>query len=128
MVEPDHVLFTGDVVMAGVPQVSSPYSRIPHWLQSLDRIQAMNPRLIIPDHGRLGDLSLVEKYRAYFTRIKDRAAALRKQGKTVDETVALVREELRPAFEDSDYRGLWSWDERMRTSVVQAYNEAVETK
>lgn len=128
LVEPDHVLFTGDVVMEGVPQIGSPYSRVSHWLESLDRIQAMNPRLIVPDHGPMGNLALVEKYRAYLTTIKERTAVLRKQGKTVDETVGILRVELKPAFEDSVYRGLWSWDDRMKESVVQAYNEAGETK
>jgi glyoxylase-like metal-dependent hydrolase (beta-lactamase superfamily II) len=128
LVEPDNVLFTGDVVMEGAPQIASPYSRISHWLESLDRIQAMKPKLLVPDHGPLGNLTLVDRYRAYFTRITERAAHLRKEGKTADETVEIVRTELRPTFEDSEYRGVWSWDARMSGSVLEAYKEAAPTQ
>jgi glyoxylase-like metal-dependent hydrolase (beta-lactamase superfamily II) len=124
LVKPDNVLFTGDVVMDEAPQIASPYSCISHWLDSLDSIQAINPSLIVPDHRPMGSLTLLVKYRAYYRTILKRSAAIRQQRKTVGEAVVILRNELKPSFKDTAYPGIWSWEDRMAGSVVEAYKEA----
>lgn len=89
-VEPDGVLFSGDVVMRGLPAFSSPASSLGHWLESLDRLEALGPRLIVPSHGPTGDAGLIGRYRTYLTAIRDRAADLKRQGRTVDEAIPAV--------------------------------------
>jgi glyoxylase-like metal-dependent hydrolase (beta-lactamase superfamily II) len=42
-IEPDRVLFAGDVAMKGQPAFASPYSTIHQWLASLDRLEALKP-------------------------------------------------------------------------------------
>jgi glyoxylase-like metal-dependent hydrolase (beta-lactamase superfamily II) len=65
-VDPDAVLFSGDTVMTRLPNVTGPASRVQQWLSTLDRIEAMQPKAIVPSHGPTGDLGLLAPYRAYF--------------------------------------------------------------
>lgn len=64
----DGVLFSGDVVMTRLPNVNGPASRIKQWQTSLDRFEALKPRIIVPSHGPTGDLSMIAPYRQYFAR------------------------------------------------------------
>lgn len=65
-VEPDAVLFSGDIVMTRLPNVRGPGSRVKQWLASLDRLDALKPTLIIPSHGPTGDAAMITPYRTYF--------------------------------------------------------------
>jgi glyoxylase-like metal-dependent hydrolase (beta-lactamase superfamily II) len=65
-VEPDAVLFSGDVVMTRIPNVRGPEARVKQWLSSLDKLEALKPKVIVPSHGPTGDVSMIAPYRAYF--------------------------------------------------------------
>jgi glyoxylase-like metal-dependent hydrolase (beta-lactamase superfamily II) len=67
-VEPDAVLFAGDIVMMRLPNVTGPPSRVQQWLSSLDALEALKPKLIVPSHGPNGDTSMIAAYRAYFRK------------------------------------------------------------
>jgi glyoxylase-like metal-dependent hydrolase (beta-lactamase superfamily II) len=67
-VEPDAVLFSGDVVMTRLPNVTGPESRVKQWLSSLDKLEALKPTLIVPSHGPTGGVTMIEAYRAHFRR------------------------------------------------------------
>ena len=67
-VEPDAVLFSGDIVMTRLPNVTGPESRVQQWLSSLDKFEALKPKLIVPSHGPTGDLAMIAAYRAYFRK------------------------------------------------------------
>ena len=71
----DGVLFSGDVAMKPQPAFSNPTATITHWLASLDALEAMKPKQIVPSHGPFGGVEIIEGYRAYLTRIRDRSAA-----------------------------------------------------
>ncbi len=52
MVEPDGVLFAGDVVQnSRIPFIGSATVSTQHWLMELNAIAALKPRFIIPGHG-----------------------------------------------------------------------------
>ncbi len=52
MVEPDGVLFAGDVVQNGrIPFMNAEDVDTTNWLRSLDEVEKLNPRFIIPGHG-----------------------------------------------------------------------------
>jgi glyoxylase-like metal-dependent hydrolase (beta-lactamase superfamily II) len=93
-IEPDGVLFSGDIVMKPQPALASPYSSVQHWLASLDTLEQLKPRRIVPSHGPMGDATMITGYRTYLVAIQTRAAELKRQGKTVDETVRAVATEL----------------------------------
>lgn len=53
MVEPDGVLFAGDIVQNGrIPFLNSDDVSTVHWLKALDDVRTLNPKYIIPGHGK----------------------------------------------------------------------------
>ena len=115
LVEPDHVLFSGDVVMRPQPSFASPYSTIRHWLESLDALEKLQPDKLVPSHGPMGDVTLISAYRTYLTRIQTRTAELKKAGKSMDEAIQSVTSELQTTYSDQG---------RLGGAVRAAYNEA----
>lgn len=113
-VEPDGVLFTGDVVMQALPAFSSPGSSVSHWLESLDRFSRLQPKRIVPSHGPMGDASFIDGYRTFLSLVSTRAAALKKEGKSLDETLATLQTELQNRYDR----------QRMASAVRAAYSEA----
>jgi glyoxylase-like metal-dependent hydrolase (beta-lactamase superfamily II) len=113
-VEPDRVLVSGDLAMMGLPQFTAPSARFATWLATLDRFDALKPVRIVPSHGAMGDASMIATYRAFLTTVRDRAAMLKKDGRTIDETVRTLQDELQGRFN----RG------QMASAVRAAYNEA----
>jgi glyoxylase-like metal-dependent hydrolase (beta-lactamase superfamily II) len=96
----DSVLFSGDVAMRPQPAFASPYSSVSHWQDSLNRLDAMKPAFVVSSHGPRGDANIIAGYRAYFTRIQIRAVELKKAGKTQDETVQIVTDEMSNQYPD----------------------------
>jgi glyoxylase-like metal-dependent hydrolase (beta-lactamase superfamily II) len=113
-VEPDRVLFSGDVVMPGLPSLTSPASTLRGWLGSLDRLEALGPTRIVPSHGPAGDAALIAGYRTYFTTVRDRVAALKATGRPLDDVIKTVQEELRGRYDP----------QRMVSVIRAAYTEA----
>jgi glyoxylase-like metal-dependent hydrolase (beta-lactamase superfamily II) len=104
-VEPDAILFSGDVVMSSLPGFGSPYARLSNWLASQERFESLKPKRIVPSHGPMGDLSMVARYRTFLGTVQTRAAALKKQGKSVDETVAALQDELQGQYDRNRIAG-----------------------
>ena len=53
MVEPDGVLFAGDIVQNGrIPFMNSDDVDTANWLRALDEVATLDPKFIIPGHGR----------------------------------------------------------------------------
>lgn len=94
LVEPDGILFSGDIVMMGLPNVATPTASLRHWIDSLDRLEKLQPKRIVPSHGPMGDASMIGAYREYFRTILARTQAYKAQGKNVEETAQAVSMEL----------------------------------
>ena len=110
----DGVLFSGDVAMRPQPSFANPTAKISHWLQSLDRLEALGARQIVPSHGSFGDHTIIGGYRAYLTSIRDRSAELRKAGKSLDETVQIITDEMSRQYPDKN---------RLAGAIRAAYSE-----
>jgi glyoxylase-like metal-dependent hydrolase (beta-lactamase superfamily II) len=111
----DGVLFAGDIAMKPQPSFSDPTATITHWLDSLDALEAMNPSTIVPSHGPIGGLNLIQGYRAYLTRIRDRTAELEKAGKSQDEAIQVITEEMSAQYPDRN---------RLAGAIRAGYQEA----
>lgn len=85
-VEEDRVLFTGDVVMAVFPAVNAQAGSIDKWLANLATFDALAPTTIVPAHGPLGDRELIRRYRDYFLAVRERTAAAKRQGRSLEAT------------------------------------------
>ena len=99
-IEADRVLFSGDVAMRAQPAFASTYSRLDHWLESLDRLDALKPAIVVPSHGPTGDAGFIAGYRTYLTTIRDRVTAAKREGQTIDKTVESVTGELAGQYPD----------------------------
>lgn len=113
-VEPDNVLLSGDIVMTTMPGFSSPYSKLSVWLQSLNRFEQLKPVRIVPSHGPIGDASMIARWKTLMTTVQARATELKKQGRTVDDTVKIIQDELQDRYPRNGLAGV----------ARAAYNEA----
>jgi len=93
-VEGDNVLYAGDVVMNESFLAAGPVSSVKTWLAAFDAFGAMKPRTIVPAHGPVGTGDLIASNRALVQGVRDRALALKAEGKSVDETATAVQTEV----------------------------------
>lgn len=61
----ERVLFTGDIVFNGSHPVvwAGPVS---NWVAALERIIALQPKVLVPGHGPIGDLQVAATLKSYF--------------------------------------------------------------
>ena len=114
-IEPDGILVSGDVVMTTMPAVNATQSKISVWIQSLDRFEQLKPKRIVPSHGPMGGPEMITRWKTLLTTIRARATELKKQGKTVDETVMTIQDELQDKYPRNGMVG----------AIRAAYNEAL---
>lgn len=114
IVENDGVVFSGDVAMRAKPAVGAAAS-ITAWLAALDALDAPKPRIVVPSHGPMGDASFMANYRSYLTFVRDRSAALKKEGRSVEQTLETISTEAKDKFPDAGAR--------IESAVRAAYRE-----
>jgi glyoxylase-like metal-dependent hydrolase (beta-lactamase superfamily II) len=100
-VEPDSVLLPGDIVENKlVPTMPNADASPKGWLAILDKIEPLKPRFIVPDHGRLGDGSLIAKERAFLLELQKRALELKRQGVPVEDAGKQMITEFKAKYPD----------------------------
>jgi len=112
-IEPDNILVSGDVVMSTMPQIPA-MAKLSTWVQSLERFEQLKPRRVVPSHGPMFDATTITNWKTFLTTVRARATALKKEGKSVDETVKLIQDELQDKYDRN----------RMASAIRAAYNEA----
>jgi glyoxylase-like metal-dependent hydrolase (beta-lactamase superfamily II) len=117
-VEPDRVLFTGDVVMSRRFLAANPAASLRLWLSTLDELSALKPAHVVPAHGNLGDATMIARDREYLQAVQARVATLKQQGRTVDDAVKVVAEEIGPKYPE------WGNPQGVAPTVRAAYAEA----
>ncbi len=101
MVEEDSVLIPGDIVQSKlVPNLPNEDASFKGWLAVLDQLVPLKPRLVVPDHGDLGDGSLVEQQRAFMKDLQSRAQALKRQGINADDAAKQIQAEFKTKYPD----------------------------
>ena len=99
------VLYAGDLAMEGKPAFTRPNSSLSQWLDSLDRLEALEPTVIVPAHGPLGEgVAFIETYRGYLADVRDAVAAQKADGLDADATVEAVTPALAEAYPDAGGR------------------------
>jgi glyoxylase-like metal-dependent hydrolase (beta-lactamase superfamily II) len=84
-VEEDRVLFTGDVVMSYFPSASAQAGSIDKWITNMNEFEALAPAVVVPAHGRLGDVQFIRSYRDYLTAVRDETRAAKRRGQSVEQ-------------------------------------------
>jgi len=97
-VKDEGVLFAGDMIEEKLlPIMADEDSSGSAWIQSLERIADISPRILVPGHGRVdhGDLNLLQRYLDYLRFLEGEVRALVEDGLTRTE----ILEELPPRIE-----------------------------
>ena len=100
------VLFTGDLVETRFFPIF-PYfppddvdvdgSR---WIAVLGRLEALDPAIVVPGHGEIGDHTLVTLVREYMTHVRGETARLAAEGHDADAILGMLEPELRGRYPD----------------------------
>lgn len=100
-VEPDSALISGDIVQDKiVPNLPSADASVKNWLAILDQLEPLHPRYVVPDHGALGDGSLIAKERAFILDLQTRALELKREGKSANDAATQVTAEFKTKYPD----------------------------
>jgi glyoxylase-like metal-dependent hydrolase (beta-lactamase superfamily II) len=118
-VEEDSVLIPGDIVESKLFPIMPEESSMKGWIAVLDKLEPLTPRLIVPDHGELGDGSLIAKQKAMMQELQGRALELKREGKSADEAGKLLTEELHAKHPD------YAQAERIAADVKLVYGEGL---
>jgi glyoxylase-like metal-dependent hydrolase (beta-lactamase superfamily II) len=116
-VEPDHVLFAGDVVMNQAFLAFGAQSSATTWLKSLDRLAALHPVLVVPSHGPTGGPEIIDQQKQVLTELRAAVDARRAQGQTVDEAAAALTTEFQAKYPE------WRSPARIAAAVRTMYAE-----
>jgi len=96
------VLFTGDLVEEGYFGIlGDNESRVIPWIDRLNRLEALEPEIVVPGHGEISGPELIAGYRGYFEHARSRVNALRADGELGEaEIAAQVTGELLDMYPD----------------------------
>jgi glyoxylase-like metal-dependent hydrolase (beta-lactamase superfamily II) len=111
----ERVLFSGDVAMRALPAFASSKSSVMEWMLSLNKLDALNPSVIVPSHGPIGDATYIAGYRTSLSQVQAHTTALKREGKTVDQAITTVTGELKDSYPETG---------RMAGAIRAAYAEA----
>jgi glyoxylase-like metal-dependent hydrolase (beta-lactamase superfamily II) len=117
-VEPDGVLVSGDVVQnkAGIGLTGS-RSSLKSWLAVVDKVAALKPALILPDHSLPGDSGLIAAQRDFLADLQESIQALKRQGRSAEEAARQISADFQ-----SRYAG-WTRLNFLERSVMAAYRQ-----
>jgi glyoxylase-like metal-dependent hydrolase (beta-lactamase superfamily II) len=119
LVEPDSVLFSGDVVQ----NKTGPYLYCADctprgWLAVLDQIAKLNPKIVVPDHSAPGDASLIAGEQGLMRDLVTRTKALKAEGKSADEARHILAPEIQAKYQD------WTGLGRIEDAIGRAYADS----
>jgi glyoxylase-like metal-dependent hydrolase (beta-lactamase superfamily II) len=119
LVEPDSILVSGDVVQnkAGIG-LSGSRSTLKSWIAIVDKVAALKPALILPDHSLPGDGGrLIREQRDFLADLEASVQTLRREGRSAEEAAR----EISAAF-PARYPG-WTRLNFLERSVIAAYRQ-----
>ncbi len=119
LVEPDSVLFSGDVVQ----NKTGPYFYCADctpksWLAVLDQAAKLNPKIVVPDHSAPGDGSLIAGEQGLMRDLVTRTNALKAEGKSADEARHILGAEIQAKYKD------WTGLGRIEDAIGRAYADS----
>ena len=90
----ERILFTGDLVeercFAIFPYFPPEDADVDgeRWLAVLERLEALEPEVVVPGHGDIGGVEVIATAREYMTLLRDETRQLRESGVSVEDAVA----------------------------------------
>jgi glyoxylase-like metal-dependent hydrolase (beta-lactamase superfamily II) len=118
-VKEDSVLIPGDIVQSKlVPNMPNSDANVKNWLAILDQLAALKPSYIVPDHGALGDGSLIAQEKAFLGALQQRALELKRAGTPVEQAAQTLTVEFKAKYPD------WQNMNPVGNVVRRVYEEA----
>ena len=109
-------LFAGDIVYTERLLAILSWGSTRHWITAFDTLAALKPRMVIPGHGRPGDLAAARRdTRDYLSFVRSAVKSALDKGLSVQETVDQV--------DQSRFSRLVNFDQLARRNVYQTYLE-----
>lgn len=125
LVEPDSALISGDIVQNKVvPAVASSGGSFTSWLTVLDRLRPLNPKIVIPDHSKVGDGSLIAAEAAFIRDMQARVAELKRSGVSPADAATRLTEVFKMNYPDWAANTDWPNVSSMNGFVSRLYSEA----
>jgi glyoxylase-like metal-dependent hydrolase (beta-lactamase superfamily II) len=85
-VDPDRVLHSGNFLGSkAYPGMPNSTASITNWLDVIDRLEALHPLIVIPNHGEVRDASLISGQREVLRALQRRARELKAEGRTAEQ-------------------------------------------
>ena len=96
----ERIVFAGDLIEnAFFPILPDPDANGIWWLEALDKIAALGPATVVGGHGAVGGPELVDAFRQYLERVRDRNAELEAAGTEPGEIVTTIETEVLESYE-----------------------------
>jgi glyoxylase-like metal-dependent hydrolase (beta-lactamase superfamily II) len=93
------VLFAGDLVENRFfPIVFGDAADGRAWIDTLERLARIEPTIVVPGHGEVGGLELIEAFHAYLTDVRDAVAERVDRGEDVERIAAELGPEVRERY------------------------------
>jgi glyoxylase-like metal-dependent hydrolase (beta-lactamase superfamily II) len=70
------------------------------WIAVLERLEALEPEIVVPGHGEVGGASVITEAREYITQLRDETRRLKAEGVTVDAAVEQLDGSMRALHPD----------------------------
>jgi len=119
LVEPDNVLFSGDVIQNKVGPYFYCSECTPRtWLGVVNQVERLHPQIVVPDHSPPGDGSLIASERDFLANLQARADALKSEGKSASDAGVILAAEFA-----AKYQG-WTGLNHIREAVRRAYSDS----
>lgn len=114
----DSTLISGDVVQNKLaPHIMGTDCTAKSWIAILDQIAPLMPQHIVPDHGELGDGSLIALQKEFLVDAETQTMAAKSAGKSADEAAKSVADALKTKYAD------WGNMNYVGDTVKQIYAE-----
>ena len=97
------IVFGGDVVVNRFfPIMADSDSSGTNWIEILGRLEKLNPAIVVPGHGEIGDVGLITALRVYLVFVRDRVQEMKSQGSSVADVENKLAPEVRAKYKDWD--------------------------
>ena len=99
----ERVLFAGDLVENRFfPILPDEDAHGSKWIALLERMQALEPAIVVPGHGEVGGAALIEEVRAYLDYVRSRVEESRSGGMSLEDAKRELEPEIRSRYESWD--------------------------
>jgi glyoxylase-like metal-dependent hydrolase (beta-lactamase superfamily II) len=100
-VEPDRLLHGGNILSSKTyPSMPAETPSIMNWLDTIDRLDALHPLIVLPNHGEVRDGALIAGEREVLRALQQRALELRALGKNAEEAGQMLIPEFEVRYPD----------------------------